>query len=159
MPQDIVPVDPLERVGGRPSKYQPEYADQARKLCLLGATDGELADFFEVCESTINNWKHEHPGFLESIRAGKIKADAEVADSLYRRATGETIQLEKVMKKDDGSFEAVRYKSYIPGDPNAAFRWLQNRRAQNWTDKQLIQHSGSIERVERTIVDPANPDR
>src|SRR3990170_280949 len=111
---DLVSVNDLQREGGRPSKYQEEFAEQARKLCLLGATDGELADFFEVCEATINNWKHEHPGFLESIRAGKIKADAEVADSLYRRATGEEIQLEKVVKRDDGSFEAVRYKSYVP---------------------------------------------
>lgn len=142
---------------GRPSKYQPDFADQARKLCLLGATDGELADFFEVCEATINNWKRDHPGFLESIRAGKVKADAEVADSLYRRATGETVELEKVMKKDDGSYEAVRYKSYIPSDPAAAYRWLQNRRSQNWTDKQLVEHTGSVSVVERRIVsNPAN---
>lgn len=33
---------------GRPSGYKPEYAEQARKLCLLGATDQEIADFFEV---------------------------------------------------------------------------------------------------------------
>lgn len=32
---------------GRPSSYQPEYAEQARKLCLLGATDQEIADFFD----------------------------------------------------------------------------------------------------------------
>lgn len=32
---------------GRPTKYRPEFAEQARKLCLLGATDKELADFFE----------------------------------------------------------------------------------------------------------------
>lgn len=147
----LVPVEPDR--GGRPSKYKPEYADQARKLCLLGATDGELADFFEVCEATINNWKNEHPGFLESIRAGKVKADAEVADSLYRRATGEFVQLEKVVKKGD-DYEAIRYKSYIPGDPNAAYKWLQNRRAQNWTDKQIVEHSGSVALVRRTVVDP-----
>lgn len=155
MATDLVPV------GGRPSKYQPEYADQARKLCLLGATDAELADFFSVCEKTINNWKDEHEGFLQSIRAGKIKADAEVADSLFRRATGEEIQLEKVVKKDDGSFEAVRYKSYVPGDPTAAYKWLLNRRRQDWTDKQVVEHAGhvAVSRVERTIVDPANTDR
>ena len=150
---------PVEAHKGRPSKYQEEFADQARKLCLLGATDAELADFFEVCEATINNWKREHPAFLESIRAGKIKADAEVADSLYRRATGEFIQLEKLVKKDDGSYEAIRYKSYVPGDPNAAYKWLQNRRAQNWTDKQVVEHQGSVSVVEREIVAaPQNPN-
>ena len=158
MPNEIVPVDAPESLRGRPSKYQPEFADQARKLCLLGATDGEMADFFEVCEATINNWKSDHPEFLESIRAGKVKADAEVADSLYRRATGEHVQVEKLVKKDDGSFEAMRIKQYIPGDPNAAFRWLQNRRMQNWTDKQLVQHSGTVTTVERIVVDPPKSD-
>ena len=33
---------------GRKSEYRIEYADQALKLCLLGATDKELAEFFSV---------------------------------------------------------------------------------------------------------------
>lgn len=130
---------------GRKSAYRPEFAEQARKLCLLGATDAELADFFEVSETTVNNWKAKHPAFLESIRAGKVIADAEVADSLYKRATGEYVQLEKVVKNSDGKFEAIRYKGYIPGDPTAAFRWLLNRRRQNWTDKSELVHSGEID--------------
>lgn len=110
---------------------------------MLGTTDAELASFFEVSETTINNWKTKHPAFLESIRAGKVKADAEVADSLYKRATGEYVQLEKIVKTDAG-FEAVRYKSYIPGDPSAAYKWLLNRRRQDWTDSTKIEHSGNI---------------
>lgn len=49
--------------GGRPTKYKPEYAEQARKYCLLGATDAELAESFDVAEATINNWKLAHPKF------------------------------------------------------------------------------------------------
>ena len=30
--------------GGRPTKYKEEYAEQAYKLCLLGATDKELSE-------------------------------------------------------------------------------------------------------------------
>ncbi|MCV5625819.1 hypothetical protein OFN31_29725, partial [Escherichia coli] len=48
--------------------YQEAYAEQARKLCLLGYTDAELADFFEVSESTINKWKLDYPKFSESIK-------------------------------------------------------------------------------------------
>lgn len=33
---------------GRPSSYKPEFARQAAKLAELGATDQEVADFFEV---------------------------------------------------------------------------------------------------------------
>lgn len=55
----------------RPTKYQEAYAEQARKLCLLGYTDAELADFFEVSESTINKWKLDYPEFSESIKKGR----------------------------------------------------------------------------------------
>jgi len=125
---------------GRNSLYREDYADQAFKLCLLGATDEELADFFGVSIATIYNWKNEHPAFLEATIAGKIKADAEVAHSLYRSATGHEMTAEKVVKLDDGKFEAIRYKRYIPGDPGAAFKWLANRRRQNWSDTQRVEH-------------------
>ena len=72
----------------RPTKYQEAYAEQARKLCLLGYTDAELADFFEVSESTINKWKLDYPKFSETIKKGKAVADAEVSDRLYQRAMG-----------------------------------------------------------------------
>lgn len=137
---------------GRKSLYRPDYAEQARKLCLLGATDPELADFFGVCVATLYNWRDEHPAFLEAIRAGKVKADAEVADSLYKRATGEFVQAEKIVRTNTGEFEAVRYRQYIPGDPQAAYRWLLNRRRQDWSDKQVHEHTGHVV-VEQVIAD------
>lgn len=125
---------------GRNSLYREDYADQAFKLCLLGATDEELADFFGVSVATIYNWKNDHSAFLEATVAGKIKADAEVAHSLYRSATGHETTAEKIVKGEGGKFEAVRYKRYIPGDPAAAFKWLTNRRRQNWADTQKVEH-------------------
>ena len=50
---------------GRKSEYRIEYADQALKLCLLGATDKELSEFFSVSEQTLNKWKKDYPEFLE----------------------------------------------------------------------------------------------
>jgi hypothetical protein len=144
---------------GRKSLYRPEYAEQARKLCLLGYTDEELAKFFNVATSTFYKWQHDHPAFSEAIIAGKDVADAEVADSLYKRATGEYIQLEKLVKVkgEDGkeTYEAVRYKSFLPGDPQAAFRWLLNRRRLNWADKSEMVHSGTIEHVSKEQRDAA----
>jgi hypothetical protein len=127
---------------GRKSLYREEFADQAFKLCLLGATDQELADFFEVVTATIYTWKHEHPAFLEATIAGKVKADAEVAHSLYRSATGHEVTAEKVVKNGD-SFEAVRYKQFVPADPNAAYKWLCNRRRTDWRDRHEVQHDVS----------------
>ena len=56
-------VNKKKDVGGRPSKYLPAHNEQARKLCLLGYTDDQLADFFNVAVSTLTNWKKTKKGF------------------------------------------------------------------------------------------------
>lgn len=130
---------------GRKSLYREEYANQAFKLCLLGATDEELANFFNVVVKTIYNWKDEHPAFLQATIDGKEKADAEVAHSLYRSATGHEVTAEKIVKVKDEQgerFEAMRYKQYVPADPSAAFKWLANRRRRDWSEKQQIELTG-----------------
>ena len=127
-------------VAGRPSKYKPEYAEQVYKLCLLGATDKELADFFGVSEQTLNTWKSQYPEFLESIKRGKLVADAEVAQSLYKRAKGYTYE-EKTF--ENGELTRTVIKEVAP-DTGAAMAWLKNRRPQYWRDKQEIEHSGSM---------------
>lgn len=143
---------------GRDSKYQTEFNEQARKLCLLGATDADLAAFFGVCERTIQNWKAQFPAFLHSINAGKIIADAEVADSLYRRATGENIIIEKAIKGDDGKYEVMSLKQFVPGDVQAQRLWLLNRAKLHWRDKQEMEHSGRVvtEVAHRIIDGPPN---
>lgn len=127
---------------GRPTKYKLEYNEQVYKLCLLGATDKELANFFNVDEATINRWKNEYEEFCESIKRGKEIADANVASKLYQRAIG--------YKHEDTQFatyqgEITDQKTYIKHyapDPTAAIFWLKNRQSAKWRDKQDIEHSG-----------------
>lgn len=146
----------IQPKAGRPSSYRIEYADQARKLCLLGFTDKQLAEFFHVSEATINNWKLEYPAFLESIRAGKVVADADVADSLYRRATGEHVHVEKVVKDpQSGQYISMSVKQYIEPDTNAARLWLLNRRPENWRERSVTEHTGSIELTSKEQRDAA----
>lgn len=132
---------------GRPSKYKNEYAEQAFKLCLLGATDKEMADFFEVEESTLNNWKKDYPEFLESIKKGKDCADANVADRLYQRARGyehDDIEL-KVVSVGQGQGSEVQeipIRKYYPPDTTAAIFWLKNRQREKWRDTQNHEVTG-----------------
>jgi len=72
----------------RPSDYLPEYADQAAKLCRLGATDAEIANVFEKDERTINRWKIDYPDFCQALKDGKLVSDMEVAGRLHQRALG-----------------------------------------------------------------------
>ncbi|MBY4947010.1 helix-turn-helix domain-containing protein [Cupriavidus respiraculi] len=118
----------------RPSSYKPEFAEQARKLCLLGATDKEMADVFGVSETTLNNWKTAHPEFLVSLKAGKDEADANVADRLYQRAMGYSHPAEKIVVVA-GAIERVAYTEHYPPDTTAAIFWLKNRKKREWRDK------------------------
>lgn len=128
----------------RPSKYKEEYNEQAYKLCLLGATDKDMADFFEVDEATINRWKESKEGFCESLKRGKQLADANVASKLYHRAIGYEHK-EIITASFQGEITDMKevIKHYAP-DTTAAIFWLKNRDKKNWRDKQDIEHSGTI---------------
>ena len=127
-------------MAGRPTDYREEYNEQARKLCLLGATDKEMADFFDVAESTIHKWKLDYPEFSESIKAGKAFADATIADRLYQRAMGFEHDSEEIKVVSDGqgagsSIVRVPIRKIYPPDTVAAIFWLKNRQKSNWRDK------------------------
>jgi len=122
---------------GRPSAYKSEYIEQAKKLCLLGATDKEMADFFGVAESTFNLWKKEHKEFSESLKEGKTIADANVAKSLYHRALGYSHPEDKIFN-DNGEPLVVPTIKYYPPDTTAAIFWLKNRKPGEWRDKQDV---------------------
>lgn len=143
---------------GRPNKYEEIFNEQAYKLCLLGATDKDLADFFLVCEATINNWKNDFPEFLESIVKGKKKADMEVAHSLYQ-TTQDRIVIEQQAFKcksvtwEDGKrvekekVELVDVEKVIPADFRSQSFWLKNRKSDTWRDKQEIDHTTAGEKI------------
>lgn len=132
----------------RPSSYKADFANQAEKLCKLGATDLDLAEFFGTTEQTVNNWKKKHPEFFESLNRGKIIADAEVADRLHQRALGfeweeaQPIKLKEVTYENGKRLrevervEVVMVHKVVPPDTSAGIFWLKNRRKASWRDKQ-----------------------
>ena len=126
---------------GRPTRYKAEYAEQARKLCLLGATDIELAEFFQVSTATLDTWKKAHSEFLSSITRGKDIADAEVAERLFQRALGYSHKAVKIMAVDK-TVVREEYIEHYPPDTQAASLWLRNRQPKKWRDKQDVEHSG-----------------
>ena len=129
---------------GQPTKYRPEYDKLACNYCLLGANDKELADYFDVTEATINNWKIDYPSFFESIKDGKERADANVAKSLYKRATGYTQKTQKAMQYQGELIIADVIEEVAP-DTTAAIYWTKNRRPKYWRDKQDIAITAEVE--------------
>ena len=108
---------------GRPSKYQPDFTRQALKLCRLGATDQELADFFAVSINTIDNWKKVHPEFLGALKEGKQLSDAEVANKLFKRATGYSHN-DVHISNYKGDITKTPFVKHYPPDTTAAIFWL-----------------------------------
>jgi hypothetical protein len=127
---------------GRPTKYKPEYAEQARKLCALGATDAQLADFFEVSISTVSLWKVKHQEFSESISIPKEMADSRVEQSLYRRAMGYEHD-EVDIRVVGGEIVETAIRKYYPPDSTAMVFWLKNRKPEQWREVKAVELTGS----------------
>lgn len=125
---------------GRPTKYKKEYAEQAAKLCFLGATDEMLADFFNVCVATLNNWKSIHPDFLASIKESKAALDSRVEKSLFERAMGYSHPEEKVFCQN-GEITVHETTKHYPPDSTSMIFWLKNRQPEKWRDKQEVELS------------------
>ena len=103
----------------------------ARKLCEIGATNAELADFFNVPISKILMWQSNYSEFSEACKVGNDQANARVERSLYERAVGTSREVEKVLQ-GKGNPLIVRYREQVSPDPKADLLWLINR-GRNWS--------------------------
>ncbi|GAB3317857.1 hypothetical protein GCM10027299_09280 [Larkinella ripae] len=128
--------------GGRPSKYQQAYAHHAYHYCLMGATDNELAAFFEVDVSTLYEWRRRYAAFSDAVKRGKMWADAQIAHALFKKAMGFNHPQTKFIVVSSGDHkQAVVTREiikYYPPDVTALKFWLTNRQAHLWRDKPVV---------------------
>ena len=89
--------------------------EKVEVIASMGLTDEQIAVILEISPRTLNYWK-KHPGFLQSLKRGKLKADFQITQSLYAKAKG--------------------------GDTTAMIFWLKNRQPELWRDKHDI--SGNL---------------
>ena len=128
---------------GRPTKFKPEYVVQAEKLCQLGATDQDIADFFDVDLRTIYRWKASHEDFCHALRSGKEAADERVERSLYQRAVGYEQDAVKIFMPAGAAAPVYApYREKVAPDTTACIFWLKNRRKEHWRDKQQHEITG-----------------
>ncbi|MBD9356796.1 helix-turn-helix domain-containing protein [Methylomonas albis] len=123
-----------KRAIGRPSAFKPEYVNQVYNYALLGATDSQLAGFFNVAESTINLWKKKFPEFAAAMTRGKMLADATVAEALFKRATGYSHAETKISVIDGAVVTTDIVKHHAP-ETLACIYWLKNRQPKLWKDR------------------------
>jgi hypothetical protein len=123
--------------GGRPTVYDPEFAEIASNACMLGATNETLAERFEVSRRTIDNWIASRPDFSNAVKKGRHVADEAVAAALFARATGVERKVTRVFCHK-GQPVTASYTEELPPDVRACIFWLRNRRPQHWRESRPI---------------------
>ena len=139
---------------GRPSKFKRRFIKDAQKLVALGATDKDLADFFNTTERTIRTWKDSEPAFLPALKKAKDNLDAQVEQSLFRRAMGYNHPEDDIRVCDNQIVVTPTIKHYPPSEVACIF-WLKNRQPGRWRDK--IEHDMTVAGT-WTIVSQISPD-
>lgn len=104
-------------MGGRPTKYKPEYCDMAIKFMRDGYSTKAFAGHIGVALSSVYKWRDEHPEFDDAIEA------AQAAGALWWED-----RLRHVAQTGDGN-------------ASAAIFGVKNRSREEWKDRQEHEHS------------------
>lgn len=106
-----------------------------------GLTDAQISHNMGISVSTLNEWKRRFPQIMDALKKGKIVADQEVENSMYKSAIGYYVE-EEVQEL---SFEAAtgnsklittkHSKKWCPPSVTAQIFWLKNRQPDRWRDK------------------------
>ena len=110
--------DPVRGAGGRPTKYDPEYCEQAIAFMSQGYSITAFAGSIQVSRQTVYQWAEDHPEFSDALNVARS------ASALWWEN-----RLRDVAEKNEGN-------------ATAAIFGLKNRAADEWRDKQQHEHSG-----------------
>ena len=139
-------------VTGRPTLHRSEYDEQAHEHCLLGATNAELAELFAVSPRTVDSWIANIPGFARAVRDGRAVADGRVARSLYERAVGFRLTVERTVLHRGEERKLTNTVQYPP-DTQACIFWLRNRRRQNWDVRPAVRREDDVDHTESLLAE------
>ena len=142
-----------KRPRGRPPKYRPEFAERVTDLCLLGATNEELAQVFGVEDADDHRWlDQQHPEFRQAVKRGpRARRHEGRARALPQghRAMDPARRQDRHQNRDPArrhpeikSEHIVPYVEHFPPDTAAAFIWLKNRQPHRWRDKKEVHETG-----------------
>lgn len=125
---------------GQPTAFKFIYCEQAKLLCKrFGATNEQLAEFFKIHHTTIQNWQETYRKFFIAIREGRDQHDTlKIERSLKDRALGyeydevstETVELKGKKNGKAIIMPAIKTRTrhvIVPPNVTAAIFWLVNR--------------------------------
>lgn len=106
----------------------------------------EVAHNIGCSESTLREWRNNHPAISAALKKGREVADIVIENALYKSAQTQIITVRKPIKvktvKQDGrkkiEEERIEYAEeqvVVPANVTAQIFWLKNRRPDKWRDK------------------------
>lgn len=115
---------------GRPTKYQDDFPEVARRLCIIGCSDQQIAEFLGVNLISVRRWMMIYPDFCSAMTRNAAEELRMVKRSLLLRATGYSRRVKKdfVLSegKGQGTYIATKRRTmYVEPDVRAAIAWLQ----------------------------------
>lgn len=118
---------------GRPTDFKPKMGEEILQLMASGLSLAASAADLGIHRQRVYEWMERHPDFADTVKLAQAKRQL----FLERR----------LLSADSG-----------PVVTSTIFA-LKNAGPEDWRDKVETHLSGTVrtERIERTIVDPANP--
>ena len=144
-PRSGAPGVTLLRTGGSQTREQKkairlaeleQKAVQIEKLCMIGATDAEIAMFFDVEPKSLIVWRTQSEAVATALKIGKVPSDQRVERSLFDRAVGcERPMIKVFFNPRTGQVIEHQYMEKYPPDPLSCIFWLKNRRPDVWRER------------------------
>lgn len=124
-----------KRSVGAPSKYKPNYCQEVINHMADGSSITSFAAAIGVSRATINVWADAHPEFLDALGTAKAKCAA------WWETCGRKIAME------GGG----------PGASTMVIFGLKNMGADDWRDKQELDHTSSDGSMKPTTIEFVSP--
>lgn len=115
---------------GRPSKYDPAFCEALIDHMNEGASIASFAAEIGVARSTINQWAEDHEDFSEALKVAKAKC-----------AAWWEARLRNIAVMGGG-----------PGSATAVIFGLKNMAAEDWREKQEVDHTSSDGSLKPTTI-------
>lgn len=113
-----------------------------------GLTDEQIAKNIGINVKTLYIWKNTYNPICNALKKGKEVVDREVENALLKRALGyEYTEVRTEKEFGDVVKEVTTTKQVVP-DTTAQIFWLKNRKPEAWRDRQEIQDTTAIERLD-----------
>lgn len=109
--------------------------------CMDGYTNEEIAKKIGIGLTTLKEWIAKDSTISTALKKGKEICDYEVEQNLYKATQDHIVSLTKkqIVKDKDGEKQFITItEQVIPASTTAQLSWLNNRRREKWSNRQVI---------------------